>query len=323
MRSLLRLLPFVTVGCSLVAGFEEFSAGAGGQAGSAGDGGGAHRGGNVSASGGAAGASGTAGNSAESGGSGAGNGTSGRAASGSSGAGGGLVGSAGAEGGADPGGGSDAGGSPGGSGAGGSAQGGSSATAGNGGVSGEASCGELLVNGDFDLGPSGDWREYVTYSDDLRLVVPKDDPWLAAEGVEPVGGDYLAWLGGIPDNELRSHKSRLHQTVRIPAKASRLRFRGWLWVKTLEPEADAPYDRSYAQIVRVEGAPDESSVFHVFSQWSNLDSSTGWAEFDVDTTELDALRDRTLTLEVYSETDLDYETSFWLDSLSLYADCAR
>jgi hypothetical protein len=327
MRSLVRLLPFLTLSCSLVAGFEEFSAGTDGQAGNAGDGAEANLGGGVSEneSGGAAGTGRTAGYGGGSGGvSGragtAGNATGGSEASGS-GASGGLVGAAGAGGEAGAGG-SDAGATAGGT-AGASSQGGSSAAAGSGGVAGEAPCGELLVNGDFDLGPSAGWREFVTYSESVRIVVPKDDAWLVAQGVPPVAGDYLAWLGGIPDNEERAHTSRLHQTVRIPAKASRLRFSGWLWVKTLEPDSDALYDRSYGQLVQVEDIPDESSVLHVFSQWSNLDSGTGWTEFDFDTTELDALRDRTVTLEVYSRTDLTFETSFWLDSLSLYAECSR
>jgi hypothetical protein len=235
---------------------------------------------------------------------------------------GGSVGAAGGEAGADQAGGTQSGGS-GGSGAGGTGQGGSTATAGGAGVAGEASCGELLVNGDFELGPTADWREYVSYSDSLRIVVPADDEWLTAEGVQPVSGEYLAWLGGIPDNEEVTHTSRLHQNVRIPARTSRIRFSGWLRIKTLEPEADAAYDRAYAQIVEVHENPGDSSVLHLFAGWSNLDSGTEWAEFEFDTTDLDALRDRTVTLEVYSETDLDYETSFWLDSLSLYAECDR
>jgi hypothetical protein len=240
---------------------------------------------------------------------------------------GGSVGAAGGEAGADQGGGTQAGGAggsgAGGTGAGGTGQGGSSAAAGSAGFSGEASCGELLVDGDFELGPTAAWREYVSYSDTLRIVVPKDDALLMAEGVQPVAGEYLAWLGGIPDNEEVKHTSRLHQTVRIPARTSRISFSGWLRIKTLEPEADAAYDVAYAQIVEVHEIPGDSTVLHLFAGWSNLDSGTGWAEFEFDTTELDALRDRTVTLEVYSETDLDYETSFWLDSLSLYAECDR
>jgi hypothetical protein len=91
----------------------------------------------------------------------------------------------------------------------------------------------------------------------------------------------------------------------------------------LEPEADGMYDRAYAQLVQVHDDPSDSSVLHYFAGWSNLDSGTEWVQFDFDTTDLDALRDRTVTLEVYSITDLDYATSFWIDSLSLHAECDR
>jgi hypothetical protein len=234
------------------------------------------------------------------------------------GAAGGSVGAAGSEAGADQGGGTD-----GGSGAGGTSDGGSNATAGNAGFSGEASCGELIANGDFDLGATADWQEHVTYSDSLRIVVPKDDQALAAEEVQPVSGEYLAWLGGIPDNDQRHYTSRLHQSVRIPARTSRLSFSGWIRIKTLETETDVAYDRAYAQIVQVHDNPGDSSVLHLFAGWSNRHSGTEWVEFEFATTNLDALRDRTLTLEVYSDTDQEYRTSFWFDSLSLYAECER
>jgi hypothetical protein len=320
---LLRLVPILSFGCSLVAGFDEFS-GHGGGAG--------HAGGGFAASGnaGQAGASANLGGTpnTESGGTTSGAGTGADAstggANGGNGAGptGGSVGAAGSEAGADQGGGAAAEGSAG-SGAGGTSDGGSNATAGSAGFAGEASCGELLANGDFDLGPTPDWQEHVTYSDSLRIVVPKDDQALAAEDVQPVNGEYLAWLGGIPDNDQRHYTSRLHQSVRIPARTSRLSFSGWIRIKTLEPENDVAYDRAYAQIVQVHESPGESSVLRLFAGWSNRDSGTEWVEFEFATTELDALRDRTLTLEVYSDTDQEYQTSFWFDSLSLYAECER
>jgi hypothetical protein len=318
---LLRLVPILSFGCSLVAGFDEFS-GRGGGAG--------HAGGGFAASGnaGQAGASANLGGTpnAESGGTTSGAGTGADASNGGTNGGngagptGGSVGAAGSEAGADHGGGAAA---EGGGGAGGTSQGGSNATAGSAGFSGEASCGELLANGDFDLGATADWQEHVTYSDSLRIVVPKDDQALAAEDVQPVSGEYLAWLGGIPDNDERRYTSRLHQSVRIPAGTSRLSFSGWIRIKTLETETDVAYDRAYAQIVQVHENPGDSSVLRLFAGWSNRDSGSEWVEFEFTTTELDALRARTLTLEVYSNTDLDNQTSFWFDSLSLYAECER
>jgi hypothetical protein len=316
---LLWLVPILSFGCSLVAGFDEFS----GQAGAGGSGG--HGGAAVSGNAGQAGTSVSLGGtpSAESGGSGGGTGaeasTGGSDAGTGAGATGGYsVGAGGSEAGADHGGGTAAE-----SGAGGSSEGGSNATAGSAGFAGEASCGELLTNGAFDLGATAAWQEYVTYSDTLRIVVPRDDESLAAEDVQPVSGEYLAWLGGIPDNDERHYISRLHQSVRIPARTSRLSFSGWIRIKTLEEETETAYDRAYAQIVQVHDNPGDSSVLHLFAGWSNRDSGTEWVEFDFATTNLDALRDRTLTLEVYSNTDENYQTSFWFDSLSLYAECER
>lgn len=335
----LRLLPFLTLGCSVVAGFEEFSAkddgsaevgGAGGSSGTASGKGGtnASSGGTPNGKAGTGGTSNRGGTDASGGTAGAASAAGGASGSTASGASGGSVGSEGGEGGtgnrggAFPAGGS--GGTTAGSGQGGAGgQGGSSGSGGSAGFAGEATCGELLANGDFDQGPTPEWQEYVSYSDSLRIVLPQDDEYLVAEGVEPESGEYLAWLGGIPDNEERHHVSRLHQLVRIPARTSRLTLSGWLWIRTLEPEADGMYDESYAQIVEVHSDPGDSTVIHQFHGWSNLDAANVWAYFEFDTTELDSLRDRILTLEVYSRTDLDYETSFWFDSLSLFAECDR
>jgi len=333
---LLGLLPCLTFGCSLVAGFEEFSVrpdvnepgGGAGENGNAGASAGAGKGGSGTSAGGTSNANGgtasggtgepaaggSAGSATASGGAGA------TDATGGSGAGGGLVGNGG-EAGLDGAGGADPSGGTSGATAGGAGQGGSSGTAGSGGFSGEATCGELLVNGDFDQGPTPEWQEYVSYSDTLRLVVPNDDEPLVREGVQAWSGNYLAWLGGIPDSD-RGHRSRLHQLVRIPANTSRLVFSGRRWIKTVE-EPDADYDHLYAQMVRVDTGPSDSFVIDQFVEWTNRDSNADWMEFSIDTTELDDLRNQTLTLEVYSATDPEYKTSFFLDSLSLYAECDR
>ena len=335
---LIRLLPCLTFGCSLVAGFDEFSAagagGAGGEGarlGEAGDGGSvsAGRGAGPSAggtghggSGGTAGngtpTAGTAGGANATGGSGSGSGGDGSGASGGSGATGGRDGTSG-EGGADDGSGGSA--NPNGGSGGTAGQGGTDASGGSAGFAGEASCGELLVNGDFELGPSPEWKEYTNYSDDLEIVVRADNQFLLEEGGAPQGGQYLAWLGGIPDNEYDSHMVRLRQAIRIPSDTSRLTLSGGLWIKT-EETPDDDYDVARALIVREE-EDNGATVFHQFGEWTNRDSSAGYVELDEWTTELDDLRGKTLTLEVYAITDPEFKTSFWFDELSLYAECER
>lgn len=204
-----------------------------------------------------------------------------------------------------------------------SAGSGGAGASGNGGSAGSGefvgACGrQLLHNGDFDQGPSPEWREESTWSSGLEIIVARDYPALAAEMVTPDSGNYLAWLGGIPDNQFDHHLVILEQDVAIPEEAASLTFSGKFRVKT-EEDNSYPADESY-----LEFSYEDAVVWQV-KHLTNLDSELGdgWQDFSVSGSELENLRGRTLTLVAYSRTDPMLKTSFWIDSLRLVATCDR
>ncbi|HEX2731837.1 MAG TPA: hypothetical protein VHM70_09535 [Polyangiaceae bacterium] len=177
---------------------------------------------------------------------------------------------------------------------------------------------ELLANGDFEEGDVV-WVTASTWSGALAIV-PADDSELQQEGVSPQAGDYLGWLGGIPDNEFDGNEVRIEQPFNVPLNASSLAFKGYVRIATLEPDPTAVYDVAYVDVL----APGEELLW-VPHSWSNLDASSDWVPFDFEVSDerLDAMRGKTLLLRIHSETDPQGKTSFWLDTLSMKADCAR
>ena len=75
---------------------------------------------------------------------------------------------------------------------------------------------QVLNNGDFELGPSGDWSENSTNFGDVGSLIVEAG-WLT--NVAPLSGSYVAWLGGV-NNEI----SELAQTITVPANQPRLSF---------------------------------------------------------------------------------------------------
>ncbi len=208
----------------------------------------------------------------------------------------------------------------GGAGTAGSAGSGTAATGGSGGA-GElvGGCGQqLLHNANFDAGPTPEWSQSSSWSGELDIIVAGGTPALMAEGVAPDSGNYLAWLGGIPDNEFDHYRVDLRQTVSVPATAALLTLTGKTLVKTEE-------DNSYAaDLAYLEFALDDDLVWQA-KALTNLDSEngTGWIAFTASTADLDDIRGQTLTFVAYSRTDPTLKTSFWIDSLRLEATCER
>lgn len=198
---------------------------------------------------------------------------------------------------------------------------GGTGTAGSGGSGGEVigGCGnQLLANAAFDSGRTGVWTEESTYAG-VEILTRRDDAQLVAAGVTPHTGDWLAWLGGIPDNdEERKHTVKLRQTIAVPADAASLTVSGRYWIKTAENPNDAVYDELFIEIEE-----QEDVVVQLLHMVSNLDDTTGWTSFERSTDNLDQIRGRTLTFRAYSRTDFTYQTSFYLDSLRLVANCGR
>lgn len=180
-------------------------------------------------------------------------------------------------------------------------------------------CGEqLLHNANFDAGPTPEWSEHSTWAAGLDIIVPRDAPALMAEGVAPDSGEYLAWLGGIPDNQFEHYRVTLAQVVTVPAEAGVLTLTGKTRVKTEE-------DNSYqADEAFLEFSLDDVVVWQA-KALTNLDSEDGsdWVAFTASSSDLNDIRGQTLTFVAYSRTDPTLKTSFWIDSLRLEATCDR
>jgi hypothetical protein len=174
---------------------------------------------------------------------------------------------------------------------------------------------ELLVNAGFDSGKGVGWEEMSDWPG-IDLVVNEDDPALIAEGVSPYAGSFLAWLGGIPDNEWDHNVTLIQQRVLIPATASSLTLSGRHLVQSTD-DPSAEYDEAY-----LEFDLDDAVVWQSI-RLTNLSASTGWVSFSKTTTDLEDLAGKTLLFYAYARTDLTGKTSFFLDSLSLVASCGR
>jgi hypothetical protein len=310
-------------GCAQLAGFEDLSgAGAesrGGGGGEVSSTGGAPAGGSRASGGGGLGPVQSAGSSSEGGD--------------SSSVGGGSAGTADATGGRDPatGGRTNGGSSAGGNGNGGAESGGSAtggATTGGAATGGTATggtatgaCGELLFNGDFASGDSG-WTVDSNYPNLERDVHPiiaaRDESALVLESVEPYSDDYLAWVGGVPDDD-RGYTVSFSQTVVIPEGVTELAFTGMIRIQTDEPDSDEMYDRVFIELLDLE----EQRVWQ-FTRPSNQQAGDAWVEIDpIDPhfSDLSFIRGRTLIFRGYSLTDTTGPTHFFFDSLSLTATC--
>jgi hypothetical protein len=210
-------------------------------------------------------------------------------------------------------------------GTGGGGKGGSSATGGTGGGAMSGGTGgvtpiggcnnELLVNAGFESGKGVGWAETSDWPG-IDLVVNEDDAALNAEGVSPYAGSFLAWLGGIPDNEWDHHVTLIEQRVVIPATASSLTLSGRHLVTSIDDPSDE-YDEAYLEF----DLNDE--VVWQSLRLTNQSTSSGWVSFSKTTNDLEGLAGQTLLFYAYARTDLTGKTSFFLDSLSLVAGCGR
>ena len=176
----------------------------------------------------------------------------------------------------------------------------------------------MLKNADFDAGAL-EWREESTAPGILELsdVIIKDtNQGLAKANVAPRSGSYLAWLGGVQDSDKPSRVS-LMQDVQIPAKVSKLVLSGWIQIKTTEPDPKETTDQLDLTL-------QDDKMYWSFHFWKGTDVTNGWQSFSYemsDAARLNALRDRTLTFYAESIADQTELTSYWLDSISLVAEC--
>jgi len=179
---------------------------------------------------------------------------------------------------------------------------------------------ELLTNANFEAGPAS-WREESTAPGILAvsdLIVRGDNPKLIAAKVAPYAGNYLAWLGGTQDTD-KGSRTNLLQDVQIPQTVSRLVLSGWIQIQSTEPDPNETTDQLDLTL-------QDEQRYWSFHFWKGTELTNGWKPFSYefsDAKRLDALRGRTLTFYAESIADTSEITSYWLDSLSLFAECAH
>ena len=175
---------------------------------------------------------------------------------------------------------------------------------------------QLLANADFEAGPTPSWSEESSWPG-IEIIVAKTSAALATENVTPYAGNFLAWLGGIPDNDWDHHLVILTQDVTLPADAATLTLSGRRWVKSDDDDSEE-FDVAY-----LEFDDEAGDVAWQAQAWSNQSTTTGWVSFTSTTSVEAAYRGKKLTFVAYSNTDPGGKTSFFLDNLELVASCGR
>lgn len=177
---------------------------------------------------------------------------------------------------------------------------------------------QLLKNPGFEQGNSN-WTLQSDYPG-VSAIVRADDPGLKLEGVAPREGNYLAWLGGIPDNQFESYYVAITQVIHIPAAASSLTLTGYVRIKTEEPDINQTFDRGFIQL---EYADDRPDLLWLPAHWTIDQANTDWVRFEAVLMDTSKVIDQDVMLRAQAETDPNLKSSFWLDSLSLVAKCGR
>jgi len=177
---------------------------------------------------------------------------------------------------------------------------------------------QLIANAGFEFG-SDAWREVA---DTRNVIVRRDDPGLVAAGVSPQAGDYVAWLGGVPNGEYgQKYQSGLIQEVTIPAEALTLTLSGYAWVSQSELGL-TPSD--WAVLELDDPLVDEGAgALWQVRIWNEQDAASGWVYFETETVVLDTFKGRTVPLVADSRPDGNGTLNLWLDSLRLEARCPR
>jgi hypothetical protein len=185
--------------------------------------------------------------------------------------------------------------------------GGGMAGSGSGGAAGAggAPCGgELIRNGNFDLGDFV-WNSVPTGD---MLVVRQDSPTLGAAGpVTAQSGAFIVHLGG-PKSFLVDW---VNQNVTIPANAIELTASGYVMIRTDELTSSGPVD-----VARVQLGGDSGYLEMHFGVFSNLDATSTWTPFTF-TMNVTSLAGTDNVFELYARLDDTIETDFLFDTLSL------
>jgi hypothetical protein len=172
---------------------------------------------------------------------------------------------------------------------------------------------QLLRNGDFERGREG-WRETSELRD---VIVWRDHPDLAPTGVTPQAGNYLAWIGGVPNGDFMGYPTRLQQEVQVPAEAQSLTLSGYYWAA--QPELGRmPFDWAMLELAD----PDPESRYLWRLPFEDTVTET-WTRFEMTTTDVSWFAGKTVPVQTFSVPNGNGTQSVWLDSLRLEARCPR
>jgi hypothetical protein len=178
---------------------------------------------------------------------------------------------------------------------------------------------QLLANAGFERGHTA-WMETSEAVHDV--IVHRDASLLLQAGVAPQAGDYLAWIGGIPNGDFLMYHSTLLQTVPIPAETTSLTLSGYYWVS--QPEMGG-MQVDWAVLEAEDPDPNVTGLWVVkrFDNQTN-NNSNGWVRFEETLLDnVSALAGKTLTVRANSIPNGNGTLSMWLDSLRLEARCPR
>jgi hypothetical protein len=179
---------------------------------------------------------------------------------------------------------------------------------------------QLLANGDFDTGHAG-WQEVAPVRD---VIVGREQPALVAAGVTPQSGDYLAWIGGVTNGQFEMYQTTLSQDVAIPAETLSLTLSGYVWVAQSEL-GQMPSDWAVLEFSDPQAPVDDpyNGLRWQVLLWNDASVTSGWTYFEVQRTEVDLIRGRTLQLIGSARPAANGTLNVWLDSLRLEARCER
>ena len=151
------------------------------------------------------------------------------------------------------------------------------------------------------------------------MIVPIGYPKREPDAVTPESDSYLGWFGGVPQTSAK-RVVMASQVVTISENVDLLEFSGMYRIDSDE-DADMAYDDFYAELRTIE---EDSQLGWQFEHLSNLDENAAWTPMvpqEPEGGDFDFLRGRSFQFMLYSRTDLDVRTDFWIDSISLVAVC--
>jgi len=164
---------------------------------------------------------------------------------------------------------------------------------------------QLLINKDFDLGPSADWHEIqFTGTGGGELILASF----------PQSGAYDAWMGGYTGSPAYD---RLFQDIAIPAGTTALVLTGYHLVNTQEDNINDPGPYDFGDIVL---ATTANTLLEDAIDLDNIDATTGTTyTFFTHSFATAGIVGTTVRLVIESQNDDLNATNFRFDTLTLTA----